>query len=178
MNLLLRMLWLLVMQPFRSRLGLLDPSYLVMRVLPNDLDINLHMNNGRYLTLLDLGRFDLVFRTGLARLMLRHRWQVVVGGALVRFRRPLAPLQRYRLTTQVIGWDERWVFVEQRFETRGGVACVALVKGMFLKGGQTVPPHRIVALAGGDVASPVLPDAIRTWLDAEIQLGNGAKAPT
>ena len=31
-----------------------------MRVWPNDLDTNAHMNNGRYLTLMDLGRFDLM----------------------------------------------------------------------------------------------------------------------
>src|SRR6185503_3961101 len=34
-------------------------SNLSLRVWPNDLDLNIHVNNGRYLTLMDLGRMDL-----------------------------------------------------------------------------------------------------------------------
>jgi acyl-CoA thioesterase FadM len=36
------------------------------RVLPNDIDINGHMNNGRYLTMLDLRIVEYFIRVGLA----------------------------------------------------------------------------------------------------------------
>ena len=49
----------LVTAPFRSRLRPTDASTVHFLVWPNDLDMNRHMNNGRYLTLMDLGRFDL-----------------------------------------------------------------------------------------------------------------------
>ena len=55
MNLILRMIKVLVAALFGQRLGVLDSSILTFRVWPNDLDINLHMNNGRYLTIMDLG---------------------------------------------------------------------------------------------------------------------------
>ena len=38
-----------------------------MRVLPNDLDLLWHMNNGRYLSLMDQGRVDLMVRRACGR---------------------------------------------------------------------------------------------------------------
>ena len=67
MNLWLRLIWLFLTTPFRPRLAIpTDVSVLGLRVLPNDLDLSLHMNNGRYLTVMDLGRLDLILRSGLA----------------------------------------------------------------------------------------------------------------
>mgnify|MGYP003290859366 CR=1 FL=1 len=43
---------------FLVRRGVLDDSRVCFRVLPNDCDVNLHMNNGRYWTIMDLGRAD------------------------------------------------------------------------------------------------------------------------
>ena len=42
------------------------------RVWPHDLDTSLHMNNGRYWTLMDLGRADLMIRSGLWPSILRN----------------------------------------------------------------------------------------------------------
>ncbi len=66
MNLILRMMALLVGSFFKPRLFIENPkNSLCLRVLPNDIDINLHMNNGRYLTVCDLTRVDMFIRTGL-----------------------------------------------------------------------------------------------------------------
>jgi len=54
-------------------------SELTLLTLPNDLDINLHVNNGRYLTLCDLNRVDFFIRTGLARVMLARGWVPIVA---------------------------------------------------------------------------------------------------
>lgn len=51
-----------------------EESVLRLRVLPNDLDYNLHVNNGRYLMLMDLGRLDLVVRLGIIGELRRRRW--------------------------------------------------------------------------------------------------------
>ena len=47
-----------------------EPVELTPRVLPNNLDINGHMNNGRYLTIVDLALFTLFIRSGFAKLCL------------------------------------------------------------------------------------------------------------
>ena len=46
--------------------GIAETSF---RCRPWDLDMFMEMNNGRVLTLYDLGRFDLSIRTGLAKLL-------------------------------------------------------------------------------------------------------------
>ena len=112
MNLLFRLIRVVIAALLRPRLDMLDTSELTLRVWPNDLDLNLHMNNGRYFTVMDLGRIDLMIRTGVARWMWRRKWTPVVASETMRFPRALKPFQRYRLKTRVLCWDERWIFLE------------------------------------------------------------------
>ena len=65
MNLYLRLFILLIRALFKPRMATLDTSVLHFHVLPNDLDLHRHMNNGRYLSIMDLGRADLMLRTGI-----------------------------------------------------------------------------------------------------------------
>lgn len=67
MNLALRLLIVIIGTAFRPRLAPDSISRIRGCVLPNDLDLNFHMNNGRYLTVLDLGRIDFLLRIGLAK---------------------------------------------------------------------------------------------------------------
>lgn len=67
MNLIFRLIRVIVHAVFREKLGPFDESKVNFRVLPNDLDLNFHMNNGRYLTLMDLGRIDYFVRCGIAK---------------------------------------------------------------------------------------------------------------
>lgn len=74
MNLYLRLLWLLWRLHSLRRRGLFEESRVAFCVWPNDCDLNLHMNNGRYLSLMDLGRVYLTAQSGLLREALRRRW--------------------------------------------------------------------------------------------------------
>src|SRR5512134_3012676 len=106
MNLFVRLL-LVLLRTRRYRPGAFPPfgeARLGWRVLPNDLDLNLHMNNARYLSLMDLGRVDLLGRHGLLRLAFRSRWIPVLGAVSIRYARPLRLWQRYELCTRIIGW--------------------------------------------------------------------------
>lgn len=64
MKLFLRLVWLILTQRWRSRCNILEPVDTRLRVYPNDLDVLLHVNNGVYLTYADLGRTDLMLRSG------------------------------------------------------------------------------------------------------------------
>ncbi len=148
MNLWFRLLNVLIASLFRPRLGLAESSVLGFRVLPHDLDLNMHMNNARYLALMDLGRIDLIARTGIWRPMFRQRWRPVVGGALVRFRRPLGPFRTFTLKSRAIGLDAKWIYVEQRLEAAGSIACLAVVRTAFVGSSGVVPPVEVVRQAG------------------------------
>ena len=133
------------------------------RVSTHELDTSLHLNNGRYWSIADLGRTDLILRSGLWRAVLRHRWTPVVGAALMRFRRELRPFQGFRLETRIVTWDRTWIVIEQRFVTaarRGEVAAaVALVRvGLYDRRARAfIPAERLFAEIGAVPVSPPPP---------------------
>jgi len=164
MNLLFRLVLVIVSALLlRPRLAPMEESRVAFRVWPTDLDLNMHMTNARYFSVMDLGRTDLIIRSGLARTMLRNRWQAVLGASMVRFRRPLKPFQRYELVSRVLCWDDRWFFIEQRAETPEGTAAVAVMQGAFIGKGGIVAPARMLAEAGMPHESPPMPDFVAAW---------------
>lgn len=163
MNLYLRLLWLLWHMRGMARRGLFDESRLSFRVLPNDLDLNLHMNNGRYLTFMDLGRVHLMAQNGLLAHLRRQRWTPVLAAAEITYLRSLNPFERFDLVTRVMTWDDKYVYMEQTFE-RGGELCAhAYVKGLFLSRGERVSNAEVVATIGYREAAPAMPEALRQW---------------
>jgi acyl-CoA thioesterase FadM len=170
MNLILRLLYVLLWGVRGARLQPLDESVVKFRVFPNDLDTNFHMNNGRYLTLMDLGRLDLLVRLGVVREVRRRRWNPVVASLAIRYRRSLAPWQSYELRTRLVGWDDRWFFMEQRFTRGGQTMAVAMVKALFVGPDGRVPPQELVDATAYDVVSPEIPESIRRWEEAEDDL--------
>jgi len=164
MVLLFRTLWKALTLRLRPALDPLGISVLAFRVWPNDLDVNVHMNNGRFLSVMDLGRFDLTFRTGLGRAMFRNRWKPLVGGVSMRYRRSLNPFERYELHTRLLGWDAKWVYLEQRFCKRGGeLAAEGVVRALFRAKDGNVPMAEVLRQMGYEGPQPELPEAVQSW---------------
>jgi acyl-CoA thioesterase FadM len=167
MNLILRLIWVLLTARLRGPLRLLDESRLRLLVLPTDLDTNLHMNNGRYLSIMDLGRMDYVTRVGLLRIVIRNRWMPLVGSATIRYRRSLQPFDRFELVTRTVCWDDKWVYMEQRFERRGELIAQAYVKVLFKAAGRTLRSREVLKALGQEQRSPQMPPAIEALRLAE-----------
>lgn len=181
MNLWLRFLWLLVAQMWRPRL---DPragtSSLIFRVWPTDLDTNLHMNNGRYLTIMDLGRIDLTVRSGLWRAIWQNGWAPTIGAVVIRYRQELRPFEQFRLETRLAAWSDSTAVMEQTFVIASGprtgrVAARALVKaGFYDRRKRTqVPVRRLVASLGlseAETTSPPMTPDIEAFLAADSAL--------
>ena len=108
MNLILRMFLLLIASPFKARLPFDKPkNALTLRVLPNDIDLNFHMNNGRYLTIFDLTRIDMFIRTGLLKTMLKEKWIPVISEHTMKYKKGLSLFQKYEVKMEVTGWDDK-----------------------------------------------------------------------
>lgn len=167
MNLWLRLLKVLISALLRPRLGLLDESRLSFRVWPVDLDLNIHMNNARYLAHMDLGRVDIILRTGLGKIAMRHKLQPVIGSVMVRFRKSLQPFERFTLRSRVLGWNAKWFFFEHRIERQGELVCLAIAKGLFLNKSGQMPSAQLVGDLGHEGQSPILPQWIADWEAAE-----------
>lgn len=153
------------------RRGVLEDSRIAFRVLPNDCDINLHMNNGRYLSFMDLGRVHLVAQVGLLPVVLRSRWKPVLAAAEINFIRSLAPFQKFVLVTRAVTWDEKYVYMEQLFEADGTLCAHAFVKGLFLGRAGRIGNADVLAAAGYHGAPPPMPEELRLW----VELGSAKK---
>jgi acyl-CoA thioesterase FadM len=145
------------------RIGLLDTTCIRLRVWPNDLDFNLHVNNGRYLMLADLGRVDWFIRSGVLQLARQQRALPVVGDAIAKFRRELTLGQRFEVRTRLLGWDHRWGFLEHRFYRDNRALGVVAIRGVFRGPDGPLDPGSFLAGLGLQMASPELPDWIREW---------------
>jgi len=166
-HLIFRTIYLLWRSRRRPSLGMRDVSRVPMRVLPTDLDILGHMNNGVYLSIMDLGRMDLMIREGFwAKLRAQKMYPVMVSETIT-FRRSLHPWERFILETRVIGVDDKAVFVEQRFVIDGEIAARAMTRARFLQvGGPTVSIARLSELAGVDLTTFALPAWAEAWAEA------------
>ena len=68
-------------------------------------------------------------------------------------------------------WDEKYAYMEQRFESRGALCAHAFVKGLFLDGNGRVNPPEVAAALGTTVVPPPMPEELRIWAE----LGNVKK---
>jgi len=163
MNLWFRLIWMLLTAWRRPRVGAMETSALRMTVWPNDLDFNGHVNNGRYFTLADVGRMDFVLRSGAGRVAWRMRALPIVGDAVAKFRRDLRPFERFDLTTRLLGWDDKWSFLEHRFLRNGRVHGVVVIRGLFKAPSGPVSPADFAVAMGQNPVSPALPDWVADW---------------
>lgn len=170
MNLLFRLLRIILCASVRPKLDFFDDSIVRFRVYPHDLDLNLHMTNSRYLSLMDLGRTDLLLRTRFFRYLRKHRLQPVLGSANVRFRRALHIFQEFTLHTRVIGWDEKWLYIDQRIKSNGHLITSAIVKALFLKKKRAIPTQELFRIFNLQKTSMQMNPAIEHWLQMEAEL--------
>jgi acyl-CoA thioesterase FadM len=182
MNLWFRIFWYLLRLRGKPTLVLpAETSVVRFRVWPTDLDTSIHMNNGRYLTLMDLGRLDVMVRSGLWRAILRHKWTPIASAVLIRYRRELKLWQRFRLESRILAWDHASVVMEQVFVIDGGsrdgqVAARALFKGGLYdrKERRFIQIARLMAEIGVNAESPTPSPEIDAFLHADDQLKQAA----
>lgn len=148
------------------------------RVLPTDLDINLHLNNGRYHQLIDVNRLEWLVRTRILQAALTRRWKPVLGGTLIQFRREMKLWQQGLLRTRLLGWDERWFYLEHVVATKQGkLVAQGLAKAAFRGRAGWVPTASVREAVGHPSLEMELPARVRSWQTCDLLLvGRGADA--
>jgi len=163
----LRLVTVTLSQRRKPPIGLFDTHVLPLTCLPNDLDGFFEMNNGRVLTLYDLGRFALSIRVGLWDVLRRERWGLVVAGSSVRYRARITGLQRFELRTRFLGWDTRFFYIEQGM-WRGDTCCNhAVLRTGVTQKGRLAPVDAVARAMDHPDPSPPLPDWVTGWAEAD-----------
>jgi len=171
-----RSLWIWLSFRWRRKLDALASSSLHYRVMPGDIDSNLHMNNGRYFSVADLGRLEHGLRNRVWQGAIRRGWRPMAGDASARFSRSLQPFTRYELQTRTLGWNDKWIFCEHRFIQNGRVCTLVLVRYLFVSKRGPVPPSKVMALSGQELQTPTLPDWVVRWHDNQERISSVLKA--
>ncbi|WP_323781126.1 acyl-CoA thioesterase [Thalassovita sp.] len=136
--------------------------------LPWDLDPFMELNNGRTLTLFDLGRLILAKRTGLINTLKREGWGMTMAGACVRYRRRIRMFERFEMRSRALGWDDRFLYLEQSmWKKNGDCANQVVYRAAITDANGIVSTDRVRQAFGTDALSPMLPDWVLKWIDAE-----------
>lgn len=178
-NLLFRLLWLMVTVRRKPRLDFRDVDRLRMRARWTDLDQLRHVNNGVFLSMMDLGRVDLMVRSGVWKQLMDAGIYPVVAAQTITYRKSLQWRQRFVLETRMAGYHDKALFVEQRFVVDGEIYARAFVKARFLKrSGGTVPIDELNAIAGEDLTRIPLEGWVQRWADDAALPSTRAEAPS
>lgn len=148
-------------------LGLFDAHVSQVRCLPWDIDPWIELNNGRTLTLYDIGRIPLAYRTGMAQVAREKGWGIAVAGVSVRYRRRIRPFERVTMLSRLLGWDARFQYLEQSLWKGEDCANQMLLRWAVTGPNGIVPPPEVAAAMGHHGPSPVLPDWVQGWIAAE-----------
>ncbi|MCH8562187.1 acyl-CoA thioesterase [Nesterenkonia sp. YGD6] len=144
MHVIFRTLLVLLQARRRPTMTPWESSVVTMRALPTDVDIARHINNGQYFSLFDLGRFDLMARSGLWAQMRKRGWSPVVQSEQITFRRSVTFMTRFEIHTRMIGFDEKCFYFEQRAVVDGEIYVRAHVAGRLLSSAGPVPNVEIL----------------------------------
>ncbi|CAG9811319.1 unnamed protein product [Chironomus riparius] len=129
-----------------------------------DVDIFIrHMNNARYVRELDFARFHYYGLTGIYSAIKSMGGGAVQGASSVRYRRTIPIFNFYKITTELIWWDEKAIYLQQKFITFDGfVRAIAMSKQNITK----VNVMDLMKKFEGGQKRPEQPEELRMWLEA------------
>jgi acyl-CoA thioesterase FadM len=154
---------------FGPRLGHYDVARTRFRTLPTDQDILRHMNNGVYLSIMDVARFDMLRRTGVWTTFEERGWYPVIASETISFRKSLQLWQKFTIESRILGYDAKAVYVEQRFvrpdaDGRPEIYAQGFVRARFLqRGGGVVPIDELTEALGMAPADVTVPRWLLEW---------------
>ena len=148
------------------RLGLFDPHVSTHMCLPWDIDPWMELNNGRTLTLYDLGRIPMARRMGLDRVMKAKGWGLAVAGNTTRYRKRVQMFDRLMMHSRVLGWDDRFIYMEQSMWKGDDCTSHILIRSALIGAGRSgiIAPKELALACGLSGESPALPDWVQAWI--------------
>ncbi|MEM8752584.1 MAG: thioesterase family protein [Pseudomonadota bacterium] len=151
----------------RSKLAPGEADVTVTYATPWDMDMFAEMNNGRVLSVYDVGRFALAVRGGLIGAIRRRGWIITVAGSNAQYRRRIRMFQRIEIRSRVLGRDDRFFYLEQSMFTKAGPASNIIYRTAVTDRNGLVPIDDVVAEMGFPDWNPPLPDWVAKWAEAD-----------
>lgn len=153
----------------------LDPVSRHFRVMPWHIDFNMHINNANYLMFMEKGRWDHSAQTGAINPLVKHRVNLIVAGIEIGYFRELNLFQKFTVQTKFTGWDEKYLYIEQRFVSGGKICSTGLAKVVFVKGKKTLSPSEVFSEVGMEMPEMAAPDYVQTWKTLNVDKRNASQ---
>lgn len=166
MNLWIRLLLTFSLSWRRSRMSVTERCLTPFIVVPSDLDLLGHVNNGKYLSLMDVARTDHAIRTGYISVFRRRAWWPVVVAATIQFYDSLLLFRSFVIETQLIGWDERTLFVHHRVlrnDAGRKLMAEAVVRAVIRNSAGSITTGDVITALGNIVPPGPMPEWIAAW---------------
>ena len=141
--------------------GIFEPVLRQFRVKPWDLDLNIHLNNAKYLKYLDKGRIEHIIHCRPIRQLYHRKLKLIVANTEISYIRSLMPFQKFTVASRISGWDNKYVYYEQRFESNGQLYAIAVIRLALLKGNKTTSPVPVFGRLTGLENPPPLPASVK-----------------
>lgn len=154
---------------FRPNLKLDDTCSINFRAGITDIDLFMELNHARYLSLMEMGRWDFVSRSGLLGIMKKNKWGIAMGAVNIRYRRRIPLFSKFEITSKMICHDGRWVYMLQEFHRDNKICASALIKGAFISKEGLVNAPVVAKIMGQDNWGIEVPEWVNAWIEAEGQ---------
>lgn len=128
-----------------------------------DIDLNLQLSTGKYVKIMDRCRLEHAVLTGLLHRMVNARTNTVVANTEIAYIRELRPYQRFLVHTRLLGWDDKYTYYDQRFQSQRKLHTHALHRLAHLYGGKPISPQAFQEMTGLNLTSPPLPEYVEDW---------------
>lgn len=149
------------------KLALTDIHVSHHRCWPWDIDMFGELNNGRTLTLYDLGRLPLAMRVGFLTVLREKKWGSTMAGASVRYRRRIRMFERFEMRSRVVCWDERFIYLEQSIWVDEQPASHILYRSAVTDQNGIVSTVKVIEAMGVEMTVHEIPQWISEWIKAE-----------
>jgi len=162
-----RLIKLLIKNNSKKKLTIVDKSILKMRVGFADIDPFMELNNGRHLTIMDFGRFDLALRSGLMKVVRQKGWGLAVAGASVRYRHRIKFMQKFELHSQIVGYDDKWFYFHQKTIRNEKIHSAALIRTAVTSKDGIVKSDEVLKAMSYEKIEYSVPDWVLAWAKAD-----------
>ncbi|MBM4222483.1 MAG: thioesterase [Gammaproteobacteria bacterium] len=162
MNLWLRLVWILIKCFFRG--ARTTPDHIVhthFRVGWLDCDLNHHLTNSRYASFMDLARLSFFSDTGLWASLKKRSAFPILQSIEISFIKPIYPGSRVTIATSIIGYDDKYCYINQTFLLNNQIATTARVRAILVDHKNNI--HSPKEVLGLYFDENKLPDSVLRW---------------
>ncbi|ALD64821.1 4-hydroxybenzoyl-CoA thioesterase [Arthrobacter sp. LS16] len=178
MHMIFRILMVFFKSKKAPKLSMFDTGSVSMRATLTDIDFAGHINNGMYFSIFDLGRFDLMFRSGVWDILRKKKWTPVVQCETITFRKSVELGKKFSQETRLLGLDEKCIYFEQRIVVDGEIYARAYIATRMTSKKGAVPNEEIMQAVGLEVpADRVVPQWLHDWRENGALPGSRKPAP-